>query len=417
MAKKKIKSNKKGKQVSKREISALGKALRAVGGIAGGSLGGMLGNPAAGATMGSSLGAALSRWLGSGDYTVSNNSIVQRASNAIPAMHTNGQTVTIRHKEFITTVQSSINFSVSEFKINPGLQSTFPWLSNIARGFSEYKIKGMVYHYIPTSGSAVASTNNALGAVMLQTTYRSSDSAPANKAELLNEYWASEAMPCETFCHPIECDPRENPFAIHYIRSGSIPSGDSVLMYDLGKTFLAVQGQQANNVVLGDLWVTYEIELRKPILYSNVSYVNWNYFKRSSTGSATNLFSGSFTDVLVSGLDLILSGNTITFPPYVFGYFVIEIWVGAGSTFTVATSCPDPTLTNCTLIDITPYGGSVYSTVLGGAGGTLFPYHVNFAISIERTQDAAVVTFPTLPTTVTTYNSVQLRVCGPNLLP
>jgi len=186
----------------------------------------------------------------------------------------------------------------------------------------------------------------------------------------------------------------------------------------IGKTFLAVQGQQANDVVLGDLWVTYEIELRKPVLYSNVTNSVWNFYKKAITGSASALFSGTFTDVLISGLELTLSSNTITFPPYVFGYFTVDLWVYAATSFTVATACPDPTLTNCSLIDVSPIAGSVVSAVLApGTGGSVYPYQVTLCVSIERSQDLAVITFPTLPTTTSTYNNVVLRVCGPYLLP
>ncbi len=223
-----------------------------------------LGNEGAG--IGTGLGASLSRWLGSGDYVVRENSIVtQSASGNIPAMHKESQSVVVRHKEFITEVTGKTAFTVQRsFSINPGLSNTFPWLASLAAQYSEYRIRGMVYHYVPTSGNAVSSTNAALGSVMLQTSYRANESAPTSKVELLNEYWASEAKPSEAFCHPIECNPAENPFNVQYVRTTSVPSTDNVLLYDLGTTRLAVSGQQADDIVLGDLWVTYEIELRKP---------------------------------------------------------------------------------------------------------------------------------------------------------
>jgi hypothetical protein len=232
--------------------------------------------PTAGGVIGNSLAGALSRWIGAGDYSINNNSIVQKslkAASSIPLMHVDSQSIVVRHKEYLGEVKSSQGFAVQQsYPLNPGMSTTFPWLSGIAVKFQEYKIRGLVFHYIPTSGSAVSSTNAALGSVMLQTSYRATDALPGSKVEILNEYCSNEVVPCDSMAHPIECDPKENPFNVQYVRSRSVPAGETQLMYDLGITHLAVAGSQsATPVVLGDLWVTYEIELKKPILASNVT--------------------------------------------------------------------------------------------------------------------------------------------------
>ena len=108
----------------KNEVTRLGAALRALGGLGGGAVGSLFGNPATGSTVGTSLGAALSRWLGSGDYRVSSNSAV-----------------IVRHKEFVTEVRGYNTFTVrGSYDINPGRAETFPWLAGVASRFQEYKI-------------------------------------------------------------------------------------------------------------------------------------------------------------------------------------------------------------------------------------------------------------------------------------
>jgi hypothetical protein len=208
-------------------------------------LGGYIGHPLAGGAAGSSLGAALSRWLGAGDYRVGTNSIVQRSlksADSIPMMHNEAQSVVIRHREYLGEIRGNTSYTIEQsYQINPGNSKTFPWLSGIAVRFQEYRIKGMVYHYIPSSGAAVSGTNAALGTVMLSTSYRSNDSPPASKVEMLNEYCSNEAVPSEAFCHPIECDPKENPFNVQYVRSGDVPPEDSRLLYDLGVTYVAIK--------------------------------------------------------------------------------------------------------------------------------------------------------------------------------
>lgn len=333
--------NKNKKKVKQQELTRLGKALRALGGLGGASVGGLIGMPSSGAAVGSGLGAALSRWLGSGDYQVSANSMVSsmKASGSIPMMHKNDQTVVVRHKEFIGEIRSSINYAVRySLELNPGVEQTFPWLSNIARNYQEYRFKGVIFHYVPTSGSAIASTNNALGSVMLQTSYRATDSAPDTKRELLNEYWSTETSPAETTCHPIECNPAENPFNVQYVRQTDIPAGDNLLLYDLGRTYVAVSGQQANDVVLGDLWVTYEVELKKPVLYSNVTNSLGNLISYD-TAFGTGVKSGTFFDdttIVTRYAGTVIptvSGRTITIPSNFEGYIGVFLRISANSPY------------------------------------------------------------------------------------
>lgn len=338
--------------VREQEIGLLGQALRKLGGAGGTALGGMFGLPIAGGAAGHSLGAAVSRWLGSGDYSVSTNSIVnrvQRGSNSIPSMHKNDQSIVVSHKEYLGEVRSNQTFTVNQsFPINPGVNTTFPWLSLVASRFQEYRMKGMVFHYVPSSGSAISGTNNALGTVMMQTSYRSNDTAPASKVEMLNEYWSSESVPSEPFAHPIECNPAENPFNVQYVRTGLVPTGDNQLIYDLGVTHIATSGQQASNVVLGDLWVSYEVELKKPLIDSNATDSVPYYQANFTAPTQAAWFSGG-AGTNVGNLAITTNGaNTLIFPKGSTGSWGVLYRFVASTVYTVVNFSTLPTLTNCT---------------------------------------------------------------------
>jgi hypothetical protein len=377
------------------EMTRLGSALRALGGLGGGAIGSLVGMSGGGSSVGSSLGASLSKWLGSGDYNVSTNSIVNqtlRGTNSIPSMHNNGQSVVVRHKEFVMEVRGATAFTVrSSFDINPGRHETFPWLAGVASRFQEYRIKGLVWHYVPSSGAAVSGTNAALGTVMLQTSYRSNDSPPSNKNEVLNEYWSSESVPSEAFCHPIECDPKENPFNVQYVRTDSVPSGDSKLLYDLGQTHLCVSGQQADDVVLGDLWCTYEIELKKPIVESNVtSTTRCCDIISSGTITSASFFNG--TQSRRGGLEATANVKTLSFPPLLTGIFRVSLLINATTVFTAADLSGTATLTNCSLIP-QPNGASYTRTVLAGAG-TVGVAQYDLIVEITDRAKTASILFP-----------------------
>jgi hypothetical protein len=366
----KKKSSSKPAAAKAREVTRLGGALRALGGLGGTALGSLVGMGTTGGNFGTGIGAALSKWLGSGDYTVSANSITKRASaGQIPSMHKEGQSIVVRHKEFLTEIRGAQNFTIrNEFDLNPGLTTTFPWLSGIAAQYSQYKIKGLVYHYVPTSGNAVSSTNAALGTVMLQTSYRATEDAPTSKIEMLNEYWSSEAKPSEEFCHPIECDPKENPFNIQYIRSGNLPVTENQLMYDLGKTTVAVSGQQADDIVLGDLWVTYEIELKKPVLtgLNNTSLQVYGGTSDTLVGSG-NAFGdpGSWVEKFNTfPCTITPSSNTVTFGRGLVGTFVLLAYYDGCTAFSSAVF----TATNATLLEVIGPVASVGSDYTAGSG-------------------------------------------------
>jgi hypothetical protein len=54
-------------------------------------------------------------------------------------MHNTGQTVVIRHKEYLGEIRGSTTFTVQDaLQINPGNARTFPWLSGVAVRFQEY---------------------------------------------------------------------------------------------------------------------------------------------------------------------------------------------------------------------------------------------------------------------------------------
>jgi hypothetical protein len=376
---------------AKQSASALGQALRSIGTALGGLGGSALGVPMAGGVVGNSLGSALSRWLGAGDYSIQNNSIVQKslkAASSIPSMHSDAQSIVVRHKEFLGEIRSSQEFSVQQsYPLNPGSSTTFPWLSGIAYRFQEYRIRGLVFHYIPTSGNAVSSTNAALGSVMLQTSYRSTDAIPGSKVEMLNEYCSNEVVPSETMAHPIECDPKENPFNVQYIRSGPVPDGETQLMYDLGVTHVAVSGSQSPTpVVLGDLWVTYEVELKKPLIASNVTSLTKSGSIVITSGLLPTSVFGPTPRVISKPLQASVSGNTITFPKGTYGVFQIALWIDGTS---LALSAAATTTTGC--VDVYPVSGSPFLRL---ASGTAILSVIITSVLITDVAVEATVTFP-----------------------
>lgn len=385
----------KKKKSKNANVTLVGQALRTLGGLGGSALGGMLGQPIAGGSLGTGLGAAISRWLGQGDYTVRENSLVRgslRASNSIPQMHNGGQSITVQHKEFISTIKGSVDFQVQRFFIlQPGDSNTFPWLSGIADKFQQYRIKGMVFHYVPTSGYAVSGTSAAIGAVMMQTSYRSNDTLPSSKIEMLNEYWASESSPADSFCHPIECSPKENPFSVHYVRTQPTPINDSPLMYDLGVTHIATQGMPGDGNAVGDLWVTYDIEFSKPIVASDVTDTIPSALLSASSGiDPTSWFGSTALTATGQSVPFTMAGRTISMPLGLIGTYLVTIRIAAP--FTAVNLSGSPVYVNCSesLADTS----AIYNrTVATSAVGLNSAFYV-FGVKCRDPSSVATITVP-----------------------
>lgn len=172
----------------------------------------------------------------------------------------------IRHREYIGDLNTSQSFSNYSFPLNPGIESTFPWLAQVAQQFEEWVPRGIVFQFKSTSSDAVVSTNAnaALGTVIMATEYNPYNGAFANKQQMENYEWAKSCKPSQSMLHGVECAASKNVQKAFFVRTEAVASGQDQRLYDLGTFQIAAVGMQSNGGACGELWISYEIELRKP---------------------------------------------------------------------------------------------------------------------------------------------------------
>jgi hypothetical protein len=343
--------------------------------------------------------------FGSGEYSMQNS--CWNAQQQVPIMHSANEAVVLRHREYIADV--SVNgpaFNLTTYNINPGLFQSFPYLSAVASCFQQYRFKGLVFEYKTTSATALVSgTNTAMGSVMLAVQYRS-DAAPfTNKTQLLNEMWSVDTVPSSNVVLPVECAPAETVLTHQYIRTGGIGTGD-VKMFDLGVLSVATFGAQTGQTnVIGELWVSYEVELLKPQL--SVAESGSLFFASTSTTFTSSSPTGGFSAGAYAGNTLqgiTITGNTINFStlngP---GFYQIQItWAGSNTT----TTAPSVTASGGLSVPsaVTPYN-SVIFTPNGSATAQFFMDVFVFCNTLGGT-----LTFGssgTIPTTGQSYLLIQ----------
>lgn len=243
-------------------------------------------------------------WGGSGEYSLRQNSLY-KSGRQVPFMHSANESVMIRHREYICDISASAAFTVQKaIDVNPGLSSSFPFLAAIANNFQEYRFRGLIYEFKSTSAtSLVSGTNTAMGSIMMAAQYRADASQFTSKLELLNEMWSVDSVPSQNCILPIECDPRENPMGIQYIRTSTVTAVTDKKFYDLASVTVASVGSQATNVV-GELWASYEVELFKPTLASSTGPL---------AGNAVHFGGGVCTAAAVYGVQFFQRGHGVDF--------------------------------------------------------------------------------------------------------
>jgi hypothetical protein len=379
-------------------------ASSGIGGVAGG----YLGNSRQGSRYGKKAGAWLSKVSGMGDYHINANSLVK--GNSVPVFSRNGRGVRIAHREFLGDIESGTTFVSTEFALNPGLSTSFPWLSSIAQNFQQYEFHGLLFEFKSTSAVALASTNTALGVNILATQYNSLDNSFINKVEMENYEYSTSACPAESMIHPIECAPFEKSVRMQYVRNGAVPSGEDARFYDLGRTTIASVGAQQASIC-GELWVTYDVEFFKPRLvagsytsqfahYPNGAYTNTNILSSVITSNSGNL-----------ALSITATGagyDTINFPVNVqSGYYYVGLaWRGSSTAGLALTT----TETNCERLQVYAQDTSDKES---NSSTTSATYIYEFVVLVSAREAKIVLSAATLPTSGATCTINVFQIGNP----
>lgn len=277
------------------------------GAYLGGAIGGAYAGPL-GRTVGSWLGRRLAHYpaklFGSGSYLQTAPGAKTMAPQTPSFQHGSDGQVYICHREYIGDIISSATagaFSVQSFDLNPGVASTFPWLSNLSQStFQQYKFEGLVFEFRSSSGDALNSTNTALGKVIASINYDFSDDSPNSRYEMENMSWSMNCKPSQNAMIPVECKPSisgMNGGLLYVMNAATIPTGTDPKTYFFGKLFIATIGLQGTNVNTGSLYVTYKVKLLKPMMTRPLSQAHtvWQY--RSAVDGTNHFGTSQLADV------------------------------------------------------------------------------------------------------------------------
>jgi len=167
--------------------------------------------------------------------------------------------IRVRHREFIGNVTGSVNFTVAlTFAVNPGIASSFPWLSGIAQNWETYRFRSLRLCSYTRTGS------NVPGSILLAHDPDSSDDPPSSEQVMSTYESLVEDAPWKDMCLNVakvglkDIGPRK------FIRTAALAANQDIKLYDSGNLFVATVDGTA--VAWSKLWVEYDVELYTPQL-------------------------------------------------------------------------------------------------------------------------------------------------------
>jgi len=164
-------------------------------------------------------------------------------------------------REMIGPINGNVNFGVTEWRINPGNPTLFPWLSQLADLYEKYKVHDLSFVFVQTgSGFAAA---NVSGRCVMGCDYDVMTPPVASDQEAEMKDPSVPFAPYETAI--LTVSPQMLNKTPLFLRGDSYPPGSDPKTYDGGKLFFCSVGTPNSNQI-GTLYVDYNIELFTPQL-------------------------------------------------------------------------------------------------------------------------------------------------------
>lgn len=268
------------------------------------------------------LGAVEGAVTGQGEYNLNDtapasNNLVAGGGLSVPTFTTHDDetgALTVQHSEYVKDIyglpwantsnpslgyKDGVSFQNDAISLNPGLSNTFPWLSQIASNYEEYEFHQLMFCFKTRVGDNLQTSDGQVGTLMMFTDYNATDKPRKTKQDMLQAYGTSVSkITDEDILHGIECDPSKIKGDAHkFVRVGA--TKQDLHDFDWGLFQISVDNTPIglSNKVIGELYVSYTVTLRKPRLFAGLGLAiqqDQFYVKRLDRDSSNN-----YTDPII----------------------------------------------------------------------------------------------------------------------
>lgn len=182
-----------------------------------------------------------------------------RERNDRPHVTSVSEGIRVRHTAFMTIVFGTTTEvpgdALLRYNVNPGDVQSFPWLSRLAEAYTQYKIHGLRYKFVPQQGTG------STGRVMFGHDINPSGPSPVSLSDVYNlQKSQSDSVWKEQWFSVLHAGKAPGV----YLRHGALPSGADRQLYDMGSVYVSGVGVSATTAPLGELHVEYDVSLLGP---------------------------------------------------------------------------------------------------------------------------------------------------------
>ncbi len=238
---------------------------------------------------------------------VSRQSIMTTQKPTMTSSMSSDGSIRVRHREFLANVLGSVNFTATQYGINPGLPVTVPWLSTLAQNYESYQFRRLAFEF-----ETMKSTSTD-GRISMAIDYDAADDPPTTKGDLMSYQGAVAGAVWQEVCCTGDSKDLRKFGTKRYIRTGPLGANLDIKTYDVGNLFIATDGC-ADASAIGELYVVYDIDLQTPQRSQNqgIGLVASASITASTGVTQTSTF-GSAPMTILKNMSVVADSDTLTF--------------------------------------------------------------------------------------------------------
>ena len=179
-----------------------------------------------------------------------------KAQTRRPKIHQESGATVIKHTELIKSVTGTAGWGTDSTIIQPGLAVTFPWLSQIAASFEQYRFRKLTFKLMTCVGTTTG------GNIYLIPDYDAGDSAPPSEDKGLVNQKAKGGVPWNNYSVTLNSGDLHPNGKRKFTRHAGLTAYSDIRNFDAGVLYTCFIG--CPTAVMARLFVEYEIELYVP---------------------------------------------------------------------------------------------------------------------------------------------------------
>jgi len=165
-------------------------------------------------------------------------------------------------KEEIGNVLSSVGFATTTYRINFGNQAVFPEAYLDGERYEETHFHGLIAIF--ESSAAEVSTSTNIGNVYMCAQYDLEEPPFTTSKQLLNSFAPTSSKSDQGGMHGFECAREQSKRQLLINQDNiNVVDKDKINDYDLCNFTIATEGQSADGLVIGKLYIMYDVDLYK----------------------------------------------------------------------------------------------------------------------------------------------------------